>query len=215
MKNRIYRLAAIRLNNSKSTLAWALVLLLSQALPALAHVPLPPKRGEIGRKEVQVKAPTFTLVDQNSAKFTFAPAQKKLVLVNFIYASCPDVCPLFTAKLAAIQRTLQEEKNDRYLLLSISTDPKRDTPAKLKSYGDAFKADYRRWHFLTGSAKELEPVWKAFGVRVKDLGEGQVQHTNLLTLIDGKGFRRVDYYGDKWLEKEVLKDMRRLAAERS
>lgn len=98
--------------------------------------------------------------------------------------------------------------------MSISTDPKRDTPEKLKSHGDAFKADYRRWHFLTGSAKELEPVWKAFGVRVKELGDGQVQHTNLLTLIDGKGFRRVDYYGDKWLEKEVLKDMRRLAAER-
>lgn len=205
--------AAMKVKNAQLSIAWTLVLLLSQVLPALAHVPLPPKRGEIGRKEVRVKAPTFTLVEQNGRKFTFEPAQKKLVLVNFIYASCPDVCPLFTAKLAAIQRTLQAEKNDRYLLLSISTDPKRDTPAKLKSYGDAFKADYRRWYFLTGSAQELEPVWKAFGIRVKALDDGQVQHTNLLTLIDSKGFRRVDYYGDKWLEKEVLKDMRRLSAE--
>ena len=201
-------------HQAKITVAWALLLLLGQALPALAHVPIPPKRGEIGRKEVHVKAPAFTLVDQSSARFTFKPEPRKLVLVNFIYTSCPDVCPLFSAKLAAIQRTLQEEKNDRYLLLSISTDPKRDTPAKLKSYGDAFKADYRRWRFLIGSAKELEPVWKAFGVRVKELGEGQVQHTNLLTLIDDKGMRRVDYYGDKWLEKEVLKDLRRIAAEK-
>lgn len=208
-------MTAMKLSNPKVIIAWTLVFLLHPGLLVLAHVPLPPKRGEIGRKEVRVKAPSFTLVDQNGAKFTFAPAQKKLVLINFIYASCPDVCPLFSAKLAAIQRTLQEEKNDRYLLLSISTDPKRDTPAKLKSYGDAFKADYRRWHFLTGSAPDLEPVWKQFGVRVKELGDGQVQHTNLLTLIDGKGFRRVDYYGDKWLEKEVLKDLRRLAAEKS
>jgi len=46
---------------------------------------------------------------------------------------------------------------------------------------------------------------------VQDLGNGQIQHTNLTALIDGKGLRRVDYYGDKWLEKEVLKDLRRLA----
>ena len=38
--------------------------------------------------------------------------------------------------------------------------------------------------------------------------------TNLTTLIDGQGLRRVDYYGDKWLEKEVLKDLRRLAGEK-
>ena len=45
---------------------------------------------------------------------------------------------------------------------------------------------------------------------VRDLGNGQIQHTNLTTLIDPRGIRRVDYYGDKWQEKEVLKDLTRL-----
>ena len=84
----------------------------------------------------------------------------------------------------------------------------------MKEYAEAFKPDFRRWHFLTGSAKELAQVWKDFGVRVQDLGYGQIQHTNLTTLIDGQGLRRVDYYGDKWLEKEILKDLRRLAGEK-
>ncbi len=142
------------------------------------------------------------------------PGLGKLVLVNFIYTTCPDVCPLFTAKLAAIQRTLAGEQRENYLLLSITTDPARDTPVKIKEYGEAFKPDFRRWHFLTGSPKDLAQVWKDFGVRVQDLGNGQIQHTNLTTLIDGKGLRRVDYYGDKWQEKEVLKDFRRLAGEK-
>jgi len=195
---------------------WLAGFLITTGLPilsALAHLPIPPKKGEIGRKEVKTPAASFTLTDQNGNPFHFKPAGGKMVLVNFIYTTCPDVCPLFTAKLAAIQRTLAGERRENYLLLSITTDPARDTPAKMKEYAEAFKADFRRWHFLTGSAKELAQVWKDFGVRVQDLGNGQIQHTNLTTLIDGKGLRRVDYYGDKWLEKEVLKDLRRLAGE--
>ena len=184
------------------------------SLSALAPLPIPPKKGEIGRKEVKAPAPSFTRTDQNGKPFHFKPASGKLVLVDFIYTTCPDVCPLFTAKFAAIQRTLAGEQRENFLLLSITTDPARDTPVKIKEYAEAFKPDFRRWHFLTGSAKELAQVWKDFGVRVQDLGNGQIQHTNLTTLIDGQGLRRVDYYGDKWLEKEVLKDLRRLAGEK-
>ena len=182
--------------------------------PLLAHLPIPPKKVEIGRKEVKTAAPSFTLTDQNGKPFHFKPASGKLVLVNFIYATCPDICPLFTAKLAAIQRSLEAERRDNYLLFSITTDPARDTAVKMKEYAEAFNPDFRRWYFLTGSAKELAQVWKDFGVRVQDLGNGQIQHTNLTTLIDGQGLRRVDYYGDKWLEKEILKDLRRLAGEK-
>jgi protein SCO1 len=191
------------------------LMLFSLLLPlARAHLPIPPKKGEIGRKEVKTPAPNFTLTDQNGKPFHFSPASGRLVLMNFIYTSCPDVCPLFTAKLAAIQRRLTGEQRENYLLLSITTDPARDTPIKMKEYAEAFKPDFRRWHFLTGSAKELAQVWKDFGVKVQDLGNGQIQHTNLTTLIDGQGLRRVDYYGDKWQEKEVLKDLSRLAGEK-
>jgi protein SCO1/2 len=180
-----------------------------------AHIPLPPKKGEIGRRETSVAAPNFTLTNQAGKKFRFNAASGKFVLVTFVYTTCPDVCPLFSAHFAAIQRALDQEKRDHYLLLSISTDPKRDTPAKMKAYAEAFKADFKHWQFLTGSQKDLSEVWKNFGVNVKDHGNGQIQHTNLTTLIDAKGTRRVDYYGDKWLVKEVLKDIKWLESEKS
>jgi len=178
--------------------------------PAFAHIPIPPKKGEIGRRESSAPAPSFVLVDQSGKAFQFNPATGKLLLVTFVYTACPDVCPLFTAKLASIQRTLEEEKRDDYLLLTITTDPARDTPAKMKAYAQAFHADFQRWHFLSGNREALAQVWKDFGVTVKDLGNGQIQHTNLTTLIDPQGIRRVDYYGDKWQEKEILKDLARL-----
>jgi len=194
----------------------ALFVALSLLIPELqAHLPMPPKKGEIGRRETNIAAPSFTLIDQADKKFTFKPTSGKVVLVTFVYTTCPDVCPLLSAHFAAIQRTLDKEKHEDYLLLSISTDPKRDTPAKLKAYAQAFKADVKHWHFLTGSQKDLAQVWKNFGVNVKDHGNGQIQHTNLTTLIDAKGNRRIDYYGDKWLVKEVLKDIKWLESEKS
>jgi len=202
---------------SKSKLGLGAVLLALSFLitEVSAHIPIPPKTGEIGRRETNVAAPSFTLTNQAGQRFKFNANSGKVVLVTFTYTTCPDVCPLFSAHFAAIQRALAEEKRESYLLLSISTDPKRDTPAKLKAYAEAFKADFKHWQFLTGSPTDLAEVWKTFGVNVKDHGNGQIQHTNLTTLIDAKGVRRVDYYGDKWIVKEVLKDIKWLESEKS
>src|SRR5512139_3612478 len=75
-----------------------------------AHIPIPPKKGESGRREANAAAPSFVLIDQAGRKFNLKPASGKVVLVTFVYTTCPDVCPLFSAYFAAIQRALDEEK---------------------------------------------------------------------------------------------------------
>lgn len=186
--------------------AAATMLLCLFAGPAWGHLPLPPKKGEIGRIAKQTTVPQFTLLDQDGKPFRMTSARGKIVLVTFVFTTCPDVCPLLTAKFAAIQRALEEKKMNDYLLLSITTDPERDTPSALKSYAQGFKPDFRHWRFLTGSESDLAKVWKGFGVTVRKSG-GQVQHTALTTLIDRRNIRRVDYYTDKWEEKEILRDI--------
>ena len=188
-------------------LASTTILLGLSSAPAFPHLPIPPKQPDIGRQAVQIAVPDFTLVDQNGKAFRFTSARGKIVLVTFIFTTCPDVCPLLTAKFAAIQGALREKKIDDYLLLSITTDPARDTPAALRNYGDQFKADFNHWLFLTGSEKDLNKVWKGFDVTVRKTADGQIQHTALTTLIDRRGARRVDYYTDKWQEKEILRDI--------
>lgn len=188
-------------------LRFALILAFLPVATASAHIPIPPKKGEIGRRSVATVVADFSLVNQDGQPFRFADSQGKLVLVTFIFATCPDVCSLLSAKFASIQRVLQEKKRDDYLLLSISTDPERDTPTALKAYAENYKADLRHWVFLTGSPKQLEKVWTGFGVNVQKSAGGEVRHTALTTLIDRRGVRRVDYYGDKWQEQEILRDI--------
>jgi len=203
--------------SSKSKISRALfIALLGSALmsaPAWPHIPMPPKTpSEIGRRAVNITVPDFTLTDQNGKPFHFASARGKLVLVTFIFTTCPDVCPLLTAHFAAIQRSLEQKKIKDYQLVTITTDPERDSAPALKDYAGRYKADLRSWSFLTGSRAELAKVWKEFGVHVVKNESGQVQHTTFTTLIDRRGKRRVDYYGDKWREEEILKDIEALRA---
>ncbi|MGE5304238.1 MAG: SCO family protein [Alphaproteobacteria bacterium] len=184
------------------------LLLIGMAVsPGLAHLPVPPKKGDIGKKAVRATLADFTLVDQDGKRFQFASARGKLVVVTFIFTTCPDICPLLTAKFAAMQRELAAHKRADYMLLSITTDPQTDTSAVLKSYAERYKPDFRHWLFLTGSREQLAKVWKEFGVTVQTAGPGQIQHTILTTLIDRGGIRRIDYYTDHWQEKEILRDI--------
>jgi protein SCO1/2 len=180
-----------------------------------AHIPIPPRDpSEIGRREVKTPVADFKLTDQDGKPFQFKNARGKVVLATFIFTTCPDVCPLLTAKFTAIQRTLDGNKTKDYLLLSISTDPERDRAAVLKEYAGRFKANLRNWSFLTGSRQDLAKVWNIFRVNVTKTQAGDVNHTTLTTLIDRHGNRRVDYYGDKWQDNEVLKDIQWLRSQR-
>jgi protein SCO1/2 len=205
--------------NSKSKInGWIVAFVLGAAsLPvtSAAHIPLPPREpSDIGRRVVNKPVPDFKLTDQDGRPFQFAAARGKVVLVTFVFTTCPDVCPLFTANFAGIQRRLDEQKITDYLLLTITTDPERDSAKVLREYAGRFKADFKRWSFLTGTRGELSKVWKLFGINVVKTDSGQVQHTSFTTLVDRQGGRRVDYYGDKWQEKEVLKDIEWLRGQR-
>jgi protein SCO1 len=131
--------------------------------------------------------------------------------VTFGFTTCRDVCPLLAANLALIQKQLEEADRTRTGLLFITTDPEHDSPTALRAYGTQLGADFSTWKFLTGSAQELGRVWRGFGVSVKKLGPGEVDHTTLTTLVDGDGIRRVNYYGTRWRPEPVMLDLLALA----
>ena len=136
----------------------------------------------------------------------------KVVLVAFVYTTCPDVCPLITASMQSVQRSLNGRERESVRFLSITTDPEIDSPDILKSYAGRYEVDLSNWSFLTGDLKTLQPVWKAFGVKVERKARGLVNHTALTALIDTKGVMRFAYFGASPDPKKVLQDIRALLA---
>jgi protein SCO1/2 len=191
-----------------------ILLLTALAVTAHAHLPGSPPSSKAARILTNTKAPDFTLVDQNGSVFQSQSVRGRITVVNFVFTTCPDVCPLFTAKFAQLQRMLIREHMPNFFLISITTDPEVDKPEVLKSYALRYGADFGTWAFLTGEEEKMRRVWQAFGVNVKKKDKGLVQHTSITTLIDGRGTRRMNYYGDAWQEKDLFQDIQTLRNER-
>lgn len=107
--------------------------------------------------------PDVTLVDMDGRRVPLSEAiGDGPVLLQFIFTSCPAVCPILSSTLAGAQDRLPEAR-----LVSISIDPEHDTPGRLREYARRFRAG-PRWTFLTGSLDDVVAVQKAFGVYRSD-----------------------------------------------
>ena len=184
-----------------------LLLLLSSPSILFAHEPNSPKNSLQTAAAVNVKAPDFALLNQDNQRFEAKRLLGKVVVVNFIFTTCTDVCPIFTANFAALQRKLNDRYGADLFFVSITTDPEIDSAKVLKAYAGRYRADLKNWAFLTGPETELKPVWAAFGVRVIHKGRGLVQHTSLTTVIDRDGIRQANYLGEKWQLKDLERDI--------
>jgi protein SCO1/2 len=178
-----------------------------------AHVPGVSRDTASTSTGLNRKAPDFVLSNQDGKRFDSTTLRGKVVVLNFIFTTCTDVCPLFTANLAQLQRTLKDRHGDVFFI-SITTDPEIDSPKILKAYALRYGADFQNWAFLTGAEAELKPVWEGFGIRVIRKGRGLIQHTSLTTVIDRRGIRRFNHFGEKWQVKDVLRDVSELLEEK-
>ena len=75
----------------------------------------------------------FVLPASNGSEFSLAAQRGKLVMLNFGFTSCPDVCPTALAKM---RRTLELLAEDAEFVqpLFVTIDPQRDTLNKLRDY---------------------------------------------------------------------------------
>src|SRR6476659_10122391 len=108
--------------------------------------------------------PNVVLTTQDGVKVHFYDdvIKGKSVVIDLIYTSCVDSCPLETAKLAQVQKLLGDRVGRDIFFYSISIDPKRDSPQKLKEYAKKFHTG-PGWLFLTGRKQDIELIRKRLG----------------------------------------------------
>ncbi len=135
-------------------------------------------------------APSFQLTDQNGIVRTQADFAGKVWVANFIFTSCPDVCPLVTTKLAALQA-----QHPWATYVSFSVDPGTDTPPVLLAYSQRFHAQ-PGWYFLTGPVDDVRKVVvEGFkqAMEVTDMPAGtpdRILHGDRVVIIDKAGHMR-------------------------
>jgi protein SCO1 len=105
----------------------------------------------------------------------------KVVLINFMYATCTDSCPTFTANLVRAQRLFGDRMGRDVFMYSISLDPEHDSPQVLRGYVQNYGVQ-PGWTFLTGSMADITALRRRLGLRDPDpaIDADKTQHIGVV-----------------------------------
>jgi protein SCO1/2 len=170
---------------------------------------------------VIARAPDFALKDPGGDTVRLAGYRGRVVLLAFVFTSCPGVCPMISQQMAALQGRLKQERlfGSKAAMLSVTVDPDTDTAEVLAEYARTFGADPAGWRFLREEAPRLDPVLKAYDEWTKLLPSrrgaqrAELDHPARVYLIDPAGNIREIYSLAFFNEKQALLDMKKLLSE--
>jgi protein SCO1/2 len=162
------------------------------------------------------EVPNFTLRNQDGKQIQIHDYRGKALLLTFIYTRCPlpEYCTLMSNNFAQIDRELQQNPDvyARTHLLSISIDPKFDTPQVLRSYGAAHTERYEsetfaHWEFASGD--QVKKLAEFFGLRYFD-EKDQIIHGLKTAIIKPDGTVAKVYSDNKWKPEDVANELKRV-----
>jgi protein SCO1/2 len=153
-----------------------------------------------------VRAPAFSLRDQNRRQVTMSQFRGRPLIVTFLYSHCKDTCPV-EARL--INQAVQELGSPRATVLAFTVDPAHDTPASVHAFlhKEKISAPFR---WVLGTSTQMRPIWKGYAVTPQRSDE---EHMARIVLIDKRGMQRVGYPFDQTGADRIAHDMRLLARE--
>jgi len=144
-------------------------------------------------------APDFSLDNWDGKSISRQELKGKVVVLTFSYAYCSGLCPIITARLSAFDESVRKPGDIVYL--HISVDPSADTPERRKNYFKLYGLDAEkdgRWLFLSGQKKELQKLWKYYGIKTvkfkdRKLPQGYfMKFTPYVAVIDKEGIIRLE-----------------------
>lgn len=126
----------------------------------------------------------LTTHEGKKVKFFDDLVKGKVVAINFIYTSCPDACPMETARMREVKQLLGDRVGKDVFFYSISIDPEHDTPEVLNAYVKNWDLG-EGWTFLTGNREEIIGLRKKLGVYSDEDEAQELKKDHNLNLIIG------------------------------
>lgn len=102
-------------------------------------------------------------------KFRTDLVRGRAIVINTMFTTCRGSCPGTSRKVQALRDRLSPVFGAKLSFVSLTLEPEIDTPTKLREYAADYKADRESpklsdWHFLTGSAANIEMVRRSVGL---------------------------------------------------
>lgn len=185
----------------------ALFALLWSALATAADRPVL----KAGAFDPPARAPELSLAGSHGETLSLARYRGKVVLLEFGFTNCPQVCPMTLATLAQARKRLGPQAQHVQVVF-VTVDPERDDAARMRAYLRGFDPTFVGG---TGTVAQLAAVRARYGVMAqrKAVGEGYtVGHSSSVYVIDRQGrLRAMMPYGRP--AEDYVHDVRVLLAE--
>jgi len=114
----------------------------------------------------------------------------RIVVMDFVYTTCTTVCPVLSAIFGQLQDRLGDRLGREVSLVSLSVDPGRDTPQRLKAYADRHQTR-EGWVWLTGNKTTVDQVLQGLGAYTPEFED----HPSMVLVGDGQSGRWVRFFG--------------------
>jgi protein SCO1/2 len=139
-----------------------------------------------------MEVPGFEFTDQNENQISDEDMLGKVYVVEFFFTNCPTICPVMNRNLKEVEKEINDPD---FALISITIDPKRDTPQALKEHQQKLGIKNENWHFLTGKKSDILDLSKKFNIYVgnDENSAENLNHSGKIALIDRKGKIRSRY----------------------
>lgn len=145
--------------------------------------------------------PDFEMLEVQGGTVSLSDLKGERWVACFVFSSCTKTCPTITSAMQRLHDKLRASAPD-VTLVSITVDPKRDTPEVFGRYAEAYtKGDHSRWKFLTSSKEEMERlVVDGFGLSMPVQIESRlpaidIAHSNRVVLVNEDGIPVGTYLG--------------------
>lgn len=124
------------------------------------------------------------------------PATGMVTLLYFGYTDCSDVCPLTMSDLAVAMSKVPASVRDKVWVQFVSTDPHRDTAARLRQWIDAYSPSF---HGGRAPIDQVIAAARSYGISISrprtTAGDYQVSHGADVLVLNQQG-GEVGFFGE-------------------
>jgi protein SCO1 len=165
---------------------------------------------------VGLRAAPFSLKDQDGKPASLVQYRGGVIVLSFLYSHCRDTCPLMATEIRGALDTLPG--NGRNVpVLAITVDPAHDSAASARAFITRERMT-GRMRFLLGSYREIEPIYKRYGIQPEFDSTGQEYshgHSSFVILIDRRGYERVGFPAGQLVPEDLAHDIKVLLRSRA
>lgn len=152
----------------------------------------------------------FGFRSEDGGTVRLADYRGKPLVINLVYTSCADVCPMVVQTLArAVDAGQAALGADSFSVVTVGFDAAHDTPARMRAFASSQGVELPNWRFLSADVTTVARLAEELGFIFNESPQG-FDHLAQTTVVDADGRVYRQVYGAEFeipALVEPLKDL--------